>query len=89
MADPAEEGQKVLYLCISAGLVLMAGLMSGLTLGLMSLDQVDLEVGNQVEGLDFCRLFVLNVYSSAGSGSQRHSKGEEIRSTHFAGIPPA
>ena len=39
------EGQKVLYLCISVGLVLMAGLMSGLTLGLMSLDQVDLEVG--------------------------------------------
>ena len=39
------EGQKVLYLCTSIGLVLMAGLMSGLTLGLMSLDQVDLEVG--------------------------------------------
>lgn len=41
----APEGQKVLYLCTSVGLVLMAGLMSGLTLGLMSLDQVDLEVG--------------------------------------------
>ena len=44
MADAADEGQKVLYLCISIFLVLMAGLMSGLTLGLMSLDQVDLEV---------------------------------------------
>lgn len=44
MADAQAEGQKVLYLCISLGLVLMAGLMSGLTLGLMSLDQVDLEV---------------------------------------------
>jgi metal transporter CNNM len=33
------------YLGISAGLVLMAGMMSGLTLGLMSLDEVDMEVG--------------------------------------------
>lgn len=44
MGDASAEGQKVLYLCISVFLVLMAGLMSGLTLGLMSLDQVDLEV---------------------------------------------
>ncbi len=44
MDDAPAEGQKVLYLCISVFLVLMAGLMSGLTLGLMSLDQVDLEV---------------------------------------------
>lgn len=44
MGDATAEGQKVLYLCISVFLVLMAGLMSGLTLGLMSLDQVDLEV---------------------------------------------
>lgn len=33
-----------LYICIVFGLVLMAGLMSGLTLGLMSLDMVELEV---------------------------------------------
>ncbi|GLI66609.1 hypothetical protein VaNZ11_010530 [Volvox africanus] len=33
-----------LYICISLFLVLMAGLMSGLTLGLMSLDTVELEV---------------------------------------------
>lgn len=32
------------YLGISAALVGMAGLMSGLTLGLMSLDEIDLEV---------------------------------------------
>lgn len=32
------------YICITIGLVIMAGLMSGLTLGLMSLDMVDLEV---------------------------------------------
>lgn len=52
MADATEEGQKVLYLSISAGLVLMAGLMSGLTLGLMSLDQVDLEVGIPSRGIN-------------------------------------
>ena len=34
----------ILYSCISAFLVIMAGLMSGLTLGLMSLDSLDLEV---------------------------------------------
>ncbi|GFR50492.1 hypothetical protein Agub_g12757 [Astrephomene gubernaculifera] len=33
-----------LYICISLFLVVMAGLMSGLTLGLMSLDTVELEV---------------------------------------------
>lgn len=33
-----------LYICIVFGLVIMAGLMSGLTLGLMSLDMVELEV---------------------------------------------
>lgn len=32
------------YAGISAALVAMAGLMSGLTLGLMSLDEIDLEV---------------------------------------------
>ena len=49
MGEAADEGQKMLFLCISVFLVLMAGLMSGLTLGLMSLDQVDLEVGHEVE----------------------------------------
>lgn len=34
----------VLYCCIAAGLVAMAGLMSGLTLGLLSLDHVAVEV---------------------------------------------
>eukprot|EP00879_Flechtneria_rotunda_P029183 GHRR01031463.1.p1 GENE.GHRR01031463.1~~GHRR01031463.1.p1 ORF type:complete len:339 (+),score=75.40 GHRR01031463.1:449-1465(+) len=36
--------QQVAYMIISVGLVTMAGLMSGLTLGLMSMDLVDLEV---------------------------------------------
>lgn len=44
-ADPDEdEDDFVLYVTISICLVLLAGLMSGLTLGLMSLDLVDLEV---------------------------------------------
>jgi metal transporter CNNM len=38
------DAQFVMYLLAVVGLVLMAGLMSGLTLGLMSLDDVDLEV---------------------------------------------
>ena len=37
-------GEAVVYICISIGLTLLAGLMSGLTLGLMSMDHVDLEV---------------------------------------------
>ena len=36
---------RLVYILISIGLVLLAGLMSGLTLGLMSMDAVDLEVG--------------------------------------------
>ena len=33
-----------MYICIVAALVLLAGLMSGLTLGLMSMDVLDMEV---------------------------------------------
>eukprot|EP00878_Enallax_costatus_P035533 GHUV01039677.1.p1 GENE.GHUV01039677.1~~GHUV01039677.1.p1 ORF type:complete len:102 (-),score=26.88 GHUV01039677.1:370-675(-) len=36
--------QRVAFLVTSVGLVMMAGLMSGLTLGLMSMDLVELEV---------------------------------------------
>jgi len=38
------------YLGVSIALVTMAGLMSGLTLGLMSLDELDLEVRKQQLG---------------------------------------
>lgn len=41
---PLSDADFIFYTCTAAFLVLMAGLMSGLTLGLMSLDQVDLEV---------------------------------------------
>lgn len=40
-----DDFEDALYIAIAAGLVVLAGLMSGLTLGLMSLDMVDLEVG--------------------------------------------
>jgi hypothetical protein len=39
---------NVFYLAVSVVLVLIAGLMSGLTLGLMSLDSVDVEVRGSV-----------------------------------------
>lgn len=43
--DPdVTDEQWIVYVCISIALVLMAGLMSGLTLGLMSLDVLDIEV---------------------------------------------
>lgn len=38
--------QWFLYISIVVGLVLLAGLMSGLTLGLMSMDVLDMEVGH-------------------------------------------
>ena len=44
----------ILYSCISAFLVIMAGLMSGLTLGLMSLDSLDLEVSCMAWALPCC-----------------------------------
>ena len=37
------------YLGVSIGLVTMAGMASGLTLGLMSLDELDLEVGSGLQ----------------------------------------
>lgn len=41
---PLPPGEKTFFLIASVALVLLAGLMSGLTLGLMSLDVVDLQV---------------------------------------------
>ena len=45
------------FLLVGAGLVLFAGLMSGLTLGLMSLDSLDLEVRSRMR-----RHVTTNVY---------------------------
>lgn len=53
------------YLGVSIALVTMAGLMSGLTLGLMSLDELDLEVGVETAA-DVDRL---------GTGSIRERQG--------------
>ena len=42
---PEQRGEIfVSYISISVGLICLAGLMSGLTLGLLSLDTLDLEV---------------------------------------------
>lgn len=38
------DGEWTMYICIVVALVLLAGLMSGLTLGLMSMDVLDMEV---------------------------------------------
>ena len=43
--DNVHGSRAVVYIGISIGLTILAGLMSGLTLGLMSMDHVDLEVG--------------------------------------------
>lgn len=51
LGDPAQaEGDEFIigYICIASALVLLAGLMSGLTLGLLSLDQIDLEVSTEL-----------------------------------------
>lgn len=48
-ADETDPELKVFYVGISVGLVILAGLMSGLTLGLMSMDQVDLEVRLKIQ----------------------------------------
>jgi hypothetical protein len=41
---PLAPNERLIYIAIAVGLTLGAGLMSGLTLGLMSMDMVDLEV---------------------------------------------
>ena len=45
MEEEVSSGQKLIYSIVCICLVLIGGVMSGLTLGLMSLDTVDLEVG--------------------------------------------
>ena len=49
-AEDERPGLEAVFICVSIGLVLLAGLMSGLTLGLMSMDQVDLEVTPRLFG---------------------------------------
>ena len=42
---PDDDGaNKALYICISAGLTIMAGFMSGLTIGLASIDKLEIEI---------------------------------------------
>ena len=44
MSEDVSSSQKLIYSLVCICLVLVGGVMSGLTLGLMSLDVVDLEV---------------------------------------------
>ena len=41
--EPVEGGQVIFYISACVGLTLLAGAMSGLTLGLMSMSAVDVE----------------------------------------------
>lgn len=42
--EELSESQTLLFIGISVGLVIMAGLMSGLTIGLMAMDEIEMEV---------------------------------------------
>ena len=81
MGDSKDEAQTILYSCVSIGLVLLAGLMSGLTLGLMSLDSVDLEVrhtfGSDQYG-DACRSPPIVYTADAGPDSLRNPQREKV-----------
>lgn len=86
------------YILIIVGLVLFAGMMSGLTLGLMSLGLVDLEVlmksGTPADrkhaGMSLSSTFILHI-SSLSELLQGHisilalgsSIGDDIASTHL------
>ncbi|KAK6131198.1 hypothetical protein DH2020_035059 [Rehmannia glutinosa] len=69
MADdvPCCEGKFFLYVVVIIGLVVFAGLMAGLTLGLMSLGLVDLEVlsksGRPQDRLHACTVYSLSLVS--------------------------
>lgn len=41
---PLAPATRVTFMLLSTGLVLMAGLMSGLTIGLLAMDDIELEV---------------------------------------------
>jgi hypothetical protein len=61
--------QRVGYSFLCAGLVLFSGLMSGLTLGLLSLDRVDLEVRGACQaGEEWVQHSVFASTSTRGTG---------------------
>jgi hypothetical protein len=73
--DPLTPEQRVFFICTAVGLTLLAGLMSGLTLGLMSMDIVDLEVGRR-RGLD------LFFFGGGGKGRRATSANSSSRRPH-------
>lgn len=82
MEEPGEhltEGQKVLFICVSFGLVIMAGLMSGLTIGLMAMDEIEMEVRTCLQlacslppGIDFHSLRACRSYRPSVVPTPKH-----------------
>lgn len=81
--EQADDFLFTLYICISLFLVMMAGLMSGLTLGLMSLDLVELEVSRWASikaycgSTSCCEAYL--VWLTAGVEAQRNRRGTDLR----------
>ncbi len=81
--EQADDFLFTLYICISLFLVMMAGLMSGLTLGLMSLDLVELEVSRGASVAAYCgKTSCYQTYFkwlTAGVKAQRDRRGTGLR----------
>ena len=77
--QPQKEAETLFNLLASVGLTLFAGLMSGLTLGLMSLDHVDLEVRSVAVANTAKASAKASARSipSTGSQAQRNTNREE------------
>ena len=91
------DDEWTLYISISVGLVLLAGLMSGLTLGLMSLNVLDMEVcmacppcychasTHLPKRRTSCTVLLRRSdsrVSNAGSAAEWHSTGEGLGQAH-------
>ena len=91
-SESVQGGQAVFYICISIGLTLLAGLMSGLTLGLMSMDHVDLEVRSilllllSAASIWCRRVCRADARLGVGAHAQWHREGKETCGTHSTGV---
>jgi hypothetical protein len=85
-AEKLDPGERIFYLLVSMLLVVMAGLMSGLTIGLMAMDEMEMEVWRA------CILFVRCLRSEPrklvrcpGLEAQRRGARTEIRCRNSSG----
>ena len=82
------DDQWTLYICVVVGLVLLAGLMSGLTLGLMSINVLDMEVMDVIGMSGQChgahQSYEAHPWSARrpGAAEDRHPKGEVVGEAH-------